>query len=126
MQILFKRPLQERRRMPFHPFEDEDQLTSTGTAAPFEQKVGDRTTITSTKANQGIHHSKITNTTEEARQSGDSSEVNGSIATITTEETTQSGDPAEGIGIKGLLRGKDIGPEVCQDGRRNQGSLRRF
>ena len=113
--------------MPFHPFEDEDQLTSTGTAAPFEQKCGDRTTITSTKANQGNHRSKAikaSNTTEEVRQSRDPSEVNGSIATITTEETTQSGDPAEGIGIKGLLRGKDIGAEVCQDGRRNQGSLR--
>jgi hypothetical protein len=70
MQILLEKPLQERRRMPLHPL------------------CCDRITITSTEAKQGNRRSKATNTTEEARQSRDSAEVNGISATSTTEEAT--------------------------------------
>jgi hypothetical protein len=55
--------------MPFHPF---------GCC---------RATITFTEAKEGNHRSKATNTTKEARQRRDLSEV-GSIATITTEGAT--------------------------------------
>ena len=108
MQILLERPVQERRQMP---------LYSRGRG---------RTANTSAKANQGSHRSKTTITTEEARQSGDPSEVIGSSTTITTEEASQSAVPSEVIGSSGLPCGKDLWAKVCPDGRGDQGGVRRF